>query len=64
MKNKSIQEQKIENDIRNGEFEEKCYQCGKVGKMQEYTIRQNFANRKIMCCSDLCAQHAQMGAED
>lgn len=61
----TLKEQEFESEYRNGDLSEvgKCYQCGKNLELKEYTIRQNFADRKIKCCSDLCAQHAQMSSD-
>ena len=41
-----------------------CYQCGKELPIREYSIRKNYQNCKIKCCSDKCADEAQMSAED
>ena len=57
-------EQEIQNEINNREHPaEKCYQCGEKAELKAYTIRQNYSNRVIWCCSEQCADHAQMGAE-
>lgn len=60
----NLKEQEFESEIRNGETDaQPCYYCNKIKPLKEYTIRQNFSDKKIMCCSDECAQYAQMGAE-